>query len=45
MIVEPNTKTDFYYVDGDYIEYLKQTEEKAEVLPAFPMYTIGIRKS
>ena len=26
MIVEPNTKTDFFYVDGEYIEYLKSVE-------------------
>lgn len=26
MIVEPNTKTDFFYVDGGYIEYLKSVE-------------------
>ena len=26
MITEPNTKTDFFYVDNDYIEYLKQIE-------------------
>ena len=27
MIIEPNTKTDFFYVDGEYIEYLKNVEE------------------
>ena len=26
MITEPNTRTDFFYVDNDYIEYLKRIE-------------------
>ena len=29
MIIEPNTKTDFFYVDGEYIEYLKNVAERA----------------
>lgn len=36
MIAEPNTKTDFYYVDGEYIEYLKRTEEKSRGFTCVP---------
>ncbi|MBQ9673972.1 MAG: type III toxin-antitoxin system ToxN/AbiQ family toxin [Ruminococcus sp.] len=36
MIIEPNTKTDFYYVDGDYIEYLKQAETKSRGFTCVP---------
>ena len=36
MIIEPNTKTDFYYVDADYIEYLKKTEESSRGFTRVP---------
>ena len=43
MIAEPNTKTDFYYVDGEYIEYLKRTEEKSRGFTCVPNCIIGIQ--
>ena len=45
MIIEPNTKTDFYYVDGDYIEFLKQARKTTAILPVFLMFTIGAPRS
>ena len=36
MIIEPNTKTDFYYVDGEYIDYLKQAENDSRGFNCVP---------
>lgn len=36
MIIEPNTKTDFYYVNGEYIEYLKQAENESRGFTCVP---------
>ena len=36
MIIEPNTKTDFYYVDGEYIDYLKQAEKASRTFTCVP---------
>ena len=36
MIFEPNTKTDFFYVDGEYINYLKKAEENRRSFTCVP---------
>ena len=36
MMIAPDTKNDFYYVDGDYIDYLKQAEIKSRGFTCVP---------
>ena len=36
MIFEKNTKTDFFYVDGEYINYLKKAEENRRSFTCVP---------